>query len=288
MFRHRQFAIIIAVVISMGASGPVFAESAGGSVNSGNALYGEGEFEEALKKYEAAQVESPADGRIMFNLGNAQYMLGNHEDALSEYRSATLSGRDEMRARSLYNSGNALFRAGRLEEAVEQYLQAVELEPEDEDAKYNLEFVRREIRRRMEEEKKRQEEQEKQKQEDQEQDGDGEPEPGGDESDDQEGKGDQQEQSEQNQEEDKSGQGQGDQKEQQDQPEPSPQPDPKESPEQGAPEEAKGQSPSQDGGMSDENMQRWLDAVENETAENIKDFLKKQQPVNVTPFPEDW
>ena len=77
-------------------------------------------------------------------------------------------------------------------------------------------------------------------------------------------------------------------KEQQDQPEPSPQPDPKESPEQGAPEETKGQSPSHGEGMSDENMQRWLDAVENETAENIKDFLKKQQPVNVIAFPEDW
>jgi hypothetical protein len=40
--------------------------------------------------------------------------------------------------------------------------------------------------------------------------------------------------------------------------------------------------------MSDENIQRWLDAVEAESARNMKDFLKKQQPNQVFSSPEDW
>ena len=150
--------LIVALVVTH-----AFAESAGGSVRSGNALYQEDKYEEALEKYQAAQVESPGDERIMFNLGNAQYRLDNHEKALSEFLKAAQSDDDEIRAQSHYNAGNALYRAGRLEDAVEQYLDALEIDPDDEDAKYNLEFVRNEIRRRKEEQKQRQEQQQQQK-----------------------------------------------------------------------------------------------------------------------------
>ena len=54
-----------------------------------------------------------------------------------------------------------------MERAIEHYQKALELNPEDQDAKYNLEFVRDEIRRRMEEAQKRQEQQQQQGQEQQ-------------------------------------------------------------------------------------------------------------------------
>ena len=44
-------------------------------------------------------------------------------------------------ALGLYNRGNALARAGRLEEALDAYDRALELEPENEDARYNRDLV---------------------------------------------------------------------------------------------------------------------------------------------------
>jgi tetratricopeptide (TPR) repeat protein len=64
----------------------------------------------------------------------------------------------------VYNLGNSAYRQGRLEEAVELYKRALELDPDDRDAKFNLEFVRDEIRRRHEEAKNRQQQQQEQSQ----------------------------------------------------------------------------------------------------------------------------
>ena len=36
------------------------------------------------------------------------------------------------------------------------------------------------------------------------------------------------------------------------------------------------------------NIQRWLDAIEAETAENMKEFLRERQPMDVIVYPEDW
>ena len=58
-----------------------------------------------------------------------------------------------LEAQALYNLGNAMYRQGKLEEAVEYYKKTLELDPEDEDARKNLEFVREEIKRRMNEAK---------------------------------------------------------------------------------------------------------------------------------------
>jgi Ca-activated chloride channel family protein len=55
-----------------------------------------------------------------------------------------------------------MYRQGKLAEAVEYYKKALDLDPDDEDAKHNLEFVREEIKRRLNQEKQRQQEQKEQ------------------------------------------------------------------------------------------------------------------------------
>jgi Ca-activated chloride channel family protein len=95
--------------------------------------------------------------------------MRNYEEADRAFFGATLSTDESLRGEALYNLGNSAFRQGRLEEAVELFKAALEIDPDDEDAKFNLEFVRDEIRRRHEEAQKRQEEQQQQDQQQQQQ-----------------------------------------------------------------------------------------------------------------------
>lgn len=272
---------VLAIAVLLLAAPAVMAETAAASVRKGNSLYLEGKYDEALKKYQAAQVESPGDRRIMFNLGDVQYRLENREKALSEYLRAAEGEDKQMSAQSHYNAGNALYRAGRLEDAIGQYLKTLEIDPDDEDAKYNLEFVRREIQRREEQQQQRQQQQQEQEQ--------------------------QQQQREQHQQSESS---ETDEPQEQDTTSNKQDgPQPKDSPEQNqegsdqnndsqpqsAPEHNQNKQPgrqkkesSSEQSASDENIQRWLDAVEAESAENMKDFLKKQQPNQIVSYPEDW
>jgi len=116
-------------------------------------------YDQALEGFVDAQLERPEDLDLTLNIGNAHYQLKNYEEAEKAFGNAALSGDQGIRQQALYNLGNCAFRQGRLEEAVELYRNALELDPEDEAAKYNLEFVREEIRQRSEEDKERQEQQ---------------------------------------------------------------------------------------------------------------------------------
>ena len=45
-------------------------------------------------------------------------------------------------ARNLYNLGNAMAQQGEYDSAIDAYEQVLEMEPDNEDARYNLDFVR--------------------------------------------------------------------------------------------------------------------------------------------------
>ena len=131
--------------------------------------YEAGLYEQALSGFVDLQVERPEDPEVALNLGSVHYQMRNYEEADRAFFGATLSTDESLRGEALYNLGNSAFRQGRLEEAVELFKAALEIDPDDEDAKFNLEFVRDEIRRRHEEAQKRQEEQQQQDQQQQQQ-----------------------------------------------------------------------------------------------------------------------
>ena len=72
---------------------------------------------------------------------------------------------------AFYNIGNAMYRQGKLQEAVEYYKKAIELDPEDKDAQHNLEFVREEIKKKINDSKKPEQQQKQQEQKEQKQEG---------------------------------------------------------------------------------------------------------------------
>ena len=108
----------------------------------GNRLYKKGQVAKAGAAYENALRSDPAAPGVALNRGNAYYKEGRMDKALESYKRAAESDRDpSLQSAAFYNLGDALVRRGDLARAEDFYKQSLRLNPKDQDAKYNLEFL---------------------------------------------------------------------------------------------------------------------------------------------------
>ena len=152
--------MLAAVVITFLPMAPAHGESLYSKMKKGSTHYEQGSYDEALKSFVDAQIESPEDPQVKYNIASAHYQMKNYEEAVKSYQDVAATARDvRLEEQSLYNIGNCLYRQGKLEESLEYYKKALDFDPNDQDAKYNLEFVREEIKKRLNQAKQREQEQ---------------------------------------------------------------------------------------------------------------------------------
>ncbi len=224
--------------------------------------YDSGNFDTAITNFLDAKITNPNDSRLKFNLANSYYKKGDYEKAANLFQDSAMYGEKSLSAKSYYNLGNVAYQTGKLQEAVEMYKKTLEINPDDQDAKYNLEFVREEIKRRLEEQKKRQEQQQQEQQQQDKQQGQDKQENGQDNQDnkEQQDKKDQQEDQQEDQ-----------QKEQR----------------VGDKEENKGENGSENKKMvmSEEEAKRWLDGLQEDRKKFLKGQMKGKRGYSVE---KDW
>ncbi len=123
-------------------------------------MYNKGQFGEALKNYEAAYKTSPDSDIVNFNLGTALYKTKDYQKAISHFEKSLVSNNQSLEEKASYNLGNAKYKYGigqeetnlkgavrLLEQSLRHYERALEIEPEDKDARYNYDFVKKELER---------------------------------------------------------------------------------------------------------------------------------------------
>lgn len=83
---------------------------------------------------------------------NPDWQAAAHYKA-GQYEQAAASLKDPKSAPSAYNQGNALAQSGHLPEAIKAYEQALKLDPNDEDARYNKALVEKELEKQQQQQK---------------------------------------------------------------------------------------------------------------------------------------
>ena len=238
----RLLVVALAIVVLAGGVGAVtLKDEMHSNVSRGNRYYEDGDHEMALERYLEAQGLDSTFAVPHFNAGDALYRMGNYQDGALEFLRSSASGADSIKAMSYYNLGNTMFKAGDLQSAVEAYKRSLLINPEDRDAKHNLELAI-----------KMQEQQEQQQQQQQDQQG-------GEQGRDQESGENQQKQEEQQEEQEQDQQEQGQDEEQQQE-------------QQRQPQAGEEQQPPE---ISPEDLERILAAIEASDKQTQEEMMKK-------------
>ena len=224
----------------------------------GNALYGQEQYTEAAAAYTEGLAGDPdtltptVRAGLLNNLGAALHKQQDFDNAAPIFEQAiTAASTPNELTRATYNAGNNAALRNELEAALGHYRQALLTDPTNEDARYNYEFVKRQL--------------EQQQQEQQQQQGDNQNE-------------DQQEQDQHQQD-----QQQQDSEQQQDQQQDQQQQDQQQQPQDQQQQQDQQPRPDQ---LSPEEAQRILQALENEEEQLLREVQKmKARPRRVE---KDW
>ena len=104
-----------------------------------NRAFEANDFEQATDLYDDALTLEPESGVISYNLGNALYRQGQFEEATTALLRGMLSEDPQVRQSSLYNLGNAFVKLQKYPEALTAYRKALEIDPHDLQTKVNFE-----------------------------------------------------------------------------------------------------------------------------------------------------
>lgn len=112
------------------------------TMKEGNALYLQGRFDEAVKKYAEALGENPDVIELYFNMGNAYLRLGDVERAVKSYQEYLRRVEDPVQAsQAYYNMAMAALAQKDATRAIEFFRESLRRDPTNEDAKWNLEVL---------------------------------------------------------------------------------------------------------------------------------------------------
>lgn len=116
-----------------------------GPLQEGYDAYQKEAYETALKHFLDGQVNAPDHPEVLYNIGNAYYKTGQYDDAYAYYSRALSNAPAPLKEKLLYNMGNTAYRRQALQDAIKNYEAALAIDPDDEQAKANLDFVRKRL-----------------------------------------------------------------------------------------------------------------------------------------------
>ena len=167
---RRSTTILFLLVLFIG-NNDVVAQEANAFVEKGNEQYTKGAYQPAIELYKKALEKDPSHQIARYNLAAARFRSGKFEESFNEYEELLKHAPEtSLKQKIYYNEGVTLSRQKKLSESIALYKKALQLDPTDKNARYNLQKALEEIRKQQKkEDKPKNQQQQQQKKEPQKQ-----------------------------------------------------------------------------------------------------------------------
>jgi len=109
-------------------------------------------YDGAIGEYRLAQVAEPDRAEPYYNASNAYNRQSELDGAVVQTQQALKTADPELAEQAWYNLGNAYSDGQQWPEAIEAYKAALRLQPDDEDAKHNLELALQKLQEQQQQE----------------------------------------------------------------------------------------------------------------------------------------
>ncbi len=160
----KALLLLVSLVSTVFFPSASFAQNEKMLIKKGNEAYEKKEYENAVTNYKLATEKNPAGSVAQFNLGNALYKNNKADEAVQAYEhSLSTAVSKEDKSRSYYNKGVVLQQNKKLPECIEAYKNALKLNPQDEDARQNLQKALQQQKQQQQKDKKDKKEEKKPK-----------------------------------------------------------------------------------------------------------------------------
>lgn len=139
-----------------------FAQPTEALIRKGNRYYKAQDFDQSKASYEKALKQSPGNANANFNLGNAEFRKNDFERAAAGY-DEVLNAKPDPKTKedAWYNKGVAMIKQKKLDESIDAWKHALELNPDDQEARDNL--VKALIEKKKQEQQKQKQDNDKDK-----------------------------------------------------------------------------------------------------------------------------
>jgi tetratricopeptide (TPR) repeat protein len=137
------------IILSIFFSHAVNAQQVDKIIQKGNELYRQQQYDQAAAAYDEALSKDTANKIAKFNKANTAYRQSKSDDAIKAFDDLAFKSNDAGdKARAYYNKGVVLSNQKKLEESIEAYKNALRIDPNDKEARENLQKALLELKKR--------------------------------------------------------------------------------------------------------------------------------------------
>lgn len=135
----------------------------------GNKEYQNKEYQKAEANFLKSLEKNPQNQRAAYNLGNALYRQGRFDEAANIFEGlANTTTNEPLKAQAFHNLGNSQLQKEDFQGSVKSYKEALKLNPEDEDTRYNLAYALKKIQQQQQQQQQQNKDEKKEEKKDKE------------------------------------------------------------------------------------------------------------------------
>jgi len=143
----KKYIVLILMIFSGSA---LFAQDAKTDIYNGNKLYEEKKFKEAELEYQKAAQKKKMPLESNFNMGDALYKQKQFDGAAKSFNNIAASTTDpQIKADAYHNLGNTMLENKKYDESIEAYKKALLNNPKDDATRYNLAYAQQMLKKQQ-------------------------------------------------------------------------------------------------------------------------------------------